>query len=126
VVAGLSIQGIQVRQLSCSHEPDVAGCVSRNDDLPFSQIKRLIADCGTWISPDNFFQHLAWSVGKRGVVVFGPSDPQIFGHPENINLLKDRKFLRERQFGLWSQVEWRPEIFPLPEDVIRAVKRQLT
>lgn len=125
VVAELSSLGIQVRQLSCTYEPDVAGCVSRSDDLPFLQIKKLIADCGTWMSPDNFFQHLAWSVGKRGVAVFGPSDPVIFGHPDNVNLLKDRRFLRERQFGLWSQVEWRPDVFPPAEDVVRAV-RQLT
>jgi ADP-heptose:LPS heptosyltransferase len=122
VVAALVADGIQVRQLSCLHEPDVAGCASRSDDLSFSQIKQLIRDCGAWCSVDSFFHHLAWSVGKRGVAVFGPSDPLVFGHPENVNLLKDRKFLRERQFGLWSEVAWRPEIFPDPGEVIKALR----
>lgn len=126
VVERLAEHDIRVRQLSCAFEPDVAGCVSRSNDLPFSQIKKLIADCSTWLSVDNFFNHLAWSVGKRGVVVFGPSDPQIFGHQENINLLKDRSFLRERQFGLWSEIAWQPDIFPDADKVVHAVLRLVT
>lgn len=111
-----------VVQISCKGEPDVKGCARRIDDLPLSKLKELIRECRTWMSVDNAIQHLAWSIGKRGVVVFGPSDPIIFGHPENVNLLKDRKNLREWQFRFWSLDTWKPEIFPSPIDVIRAVQ----
>lgn len=92
------------------------------DDLPFDKLAELMKVCGTWISCDNFFHHMAWTIGEPGVVIFGPSDPEIFGHPENINLLKDRRFLREWQFRLWSQESWRPEIFVGPEAVIISVQ----
>lgn len=66
--------------------------------------------------------HLAWSIGQPGVAIFGPSDPNIFGHVENINLLKDRRYLRERQFWLWSQYEPNPEAFVDPKVVIAAAQ----
>jgi ADP-heptose:LPS heptosyltransferase len=77
------------------------------------------------MSVDNFAHHLAWSAGKPGVAIFGSSDPIIFGHPENINLLKGRQHLRARQFGLWSEEQWRPEIFVPPSEVVSAVLKLL-
>jgi hypothetical protein len=55
--------------------------------------------------------------------VFGQSDPNIFGHPENINLLKDRKYLREKQFWIWEQAEFIEEAFVTPDVVIDALKK---
>jgi hypothetical protein len=70
---------------------------------------------------------MAWTLGRPGVVIFGPSDPVIFGHEENVNLLKDRRFLRKQQFWLWSQIEphlaSNPDIFVSPEVVVAAVLR---
>jgi ADP-heptose:LPS heptosyltransferase len=111
-----------VWQISCAGEPVVKGCTKRFDNLTLAEIVRLLRECRTWMSVDNMFQHLAWSIGHRGVVVFGPSDPLIFGHAENVNLLRDRKFLRDRQFGLWSEIPWQPEIFSPPDAVVRAVE----
>jgi ADP-heptose:LPS heptosyltransferase len=121
----LAVHGLQVQQVSRSGEPDVAGCALRTDDLPFGAIEDLIRKSDTWMSPDNYFHHLAWSLGKPGVAIFGSSDPIIFGHPENVNLLKGRQYLRARQFGLWSEEQWRPEIFVPPSEVVSAVLRLL-
>jgi len=112
---------IKIMQLSCKDEPVIDGNIERNDDLKLSTIKRLLQECKTWISIDSFAPHLAWSIGKRGVVIFGYSDPLIFGHPENINLLKDRKYLRNRQFGTWNEVQPCLDIWIQPEEVINAV-----
>jgi ADP-heptose:LPS heptosyltransferase len=30
--------------------------------------------------------HLAKTVGRRSIVLFGPTDPKLFGYKENINL----------------------------------------
>ena len=88
-------------------------------DLSLDQLKELINQCRTWIGCDSFFQHLAWSVGKPGIVLWSVSDPLIFGHPENINLLKDRSCLASNQFLWWDYVEYDPNKFVLPQEVIR-------
>jgi ADP-heptose:LPS heptosyltransferase len=85
------------------------------------QLSELINQCRTWISVDSFFQHYAWDLRKPGIVLWGQSDPIIFGHPENINLLKDRKYLREKQFWLWEQTPYIKESFVLPEQVINHI-----
>jgi ADP-heptose:LPS heptosyltransferase len=116
----------QIHQVSCTGEPDIPSCQLRSNDLKLSQIEELIRSCETWVSVDNMTHHLAWSIKKPGIVIFGPSDPNIFGHPENINLLKDRKFLRSRQFGLWAEDQWQHEIFVPPQEVVAAINYRLT
>jgi hypothetical protein len=88
-------------------------------NLSLEELKSLVLECRTWISVDSFFQHFAWDLSKPGVVLWGQSDPLIFGHPENTNLLKDRKYLREKQFWLWEQCEYKAEAFVRPEEVIK-------
>lgn len=88
-------------------------------NLPLPQLRQLIRDCRIWISCDSFLQHLGWDEGKKGIVLWGCSDPLIFGHPENINLLKDRKYLAENQFFWWEQTEHKNERFVEPEVVIK-------
>jgi ADP-heptose:LPS heptosyltransferase len=88
-------------------------------NLSIDDLTKLILECKTWISVDSFFQHLAWDIGKPGVVLWGQSDPLIFGHLENTNLLKDRKYLREKQFWWWEQCEYNAEAFAKPEEIIK-------
>ncbi len=91
-------------------------------NLSFEKLKNLVEECKTWISVDSFFQHFCWDLGKPGIVLFGQSDPNIFGHPENINLLKDRKYLREQQFWMWEQCTFNPDAFVKPEIVLEKIK----
>jgi ADP-heptose:LPS heptosyltransferase len=88
-------------------------------NLSIEDLTKLILECRTWISVDSFFQHLAWDIGKPGVVLWGQSDPLIFGHLENTNILKDRKYLREKQFWWWEQCEYNAEAFVKPEEIIK-------
>lgn len=92
-------------------------------NLSLSQLTELVHQCKTWISVDSFFQHFCWELKKSGIVLFGPSDPNIFGHPENINLLKDRKYLRERQYWLWEQCDFDENVFVKSNVVIDALKK---
>jgi len=91
-------------------------------NLPLTELAKLVKECRTWISVDSFFQHFCWDLGKPGIVLFGQSDPNIFGHPENTNLLKDRKYLRDRQYWQWEQTMHNPEHFVKPDVVIDALK----
>lgn len=87
-------------------------------NLPISELRKLIQECRTWIGVDSFFQHLAWDEGKKGIVLWGVSDPLIFGHPENINLLKDRSYLATNQFLWWELTEHKDERFVKPKEVL--------
>ena len=91
-------------------------------NLPIAELRQLIQTCRTWIGVDSFFQHLAWDEGKQGVVLWGPSDPLIFGHPENINLLKDRSHLVTNQFLWWEATEHSNERFVEPQIVLEHLK----
>jgi ADP-heptose:LPS heptosyltransferase len=80
-------------------------------NLSLSDLKNLIEECRIWISVDSFFQHYAWELKKYGIVLWGQSDPLIYGHPENINLFKDRSFLAKNQFLHWENYDYRSDCF---------------
>lgn len=90
-------------------------------NLTIPQLRQLIKDCRIWIGCDSFFQHLAWSEGKPGIVLWSVSDPNIFGHKENINLLKSRNSLAKNQFLWWESTEHNAEHFVLPKEVIEFI-----
>ena len=91
--------------------------------LSLVNLASLINHCKTWVSVDSFFQHLAWDEGKQGIVLWGPSDPLIFGHPENINLLKDRSYLVENQFIWWEATPHSNARFVEPQKVIEHLRK---
>lgn len=90
-------------------------------NLPLTELRAMIRECKTWISCDSFFQHLGWDEGKRGIVLWSVSDPLIFGHPENVNLLKDRANLVENQFLWWDYTEHDPNKFVSPSEVMMSL-----
>jgi len=87
-------------------------------NLSLDELEILVNQCRTWISCDSFFQHFAWDKQKYGIVLWSVSDPNIFGHPENINLLKDRKYLVQNQFLWWEHTEYDATKFVEPEVVL--------
>jgi len=88
-------------------------------NLPLFELKTLISECRTWIGVDSFFQHLAWAEGKQGIALWSVSDPLIYGHSENTNLLKDRVYLAENQFLWWDFTEHKNDAFVSPQEVIK-------
>jgi ADP-heptose:LPS heptosyltransferase len=94
-------------------------------NLSLSQLRELVHECKTWISCDSFFQHLGWDCKKYGIVLWSVSDPIIFGHPENINLLKDRNNLVQNQFLWWEHTEHDANKFVSPEIVIESLNANL-
>jgi hypothetical protein len=95
-------------------------------NLSSKELGQLVAECKSWISVDSYFQHFAWNLGKYGVVIWGPSDFLIFGHPENANILKDRKYLRENQFLWWEDLEYSNERFVSAEEVFMVLQGMLS
>jgi len=98
-------------------------CHSFLKGLPFKELAYWLDQSTTWIAVDSFFPHFASYVGKKGIAIFGQSDPNVFGCPNNINLLKDRKYLRENMYDFWENAAYRPESFVKPEKVIDALRK---
>lgn len=88
-------------------------------NLSILELRHLIDECRTWIGIDSFFQHLAWDCQKPGIVLWSVSDPLIFGHKENVNLLKNRVYLAKNQFLWWDFTEHNSQSFVEPEVVIQ-------
>jgi len=107
---------MQVVQVGIEGETQLVPDFCKN--LPMIELRQLIKNCKTWIGVDSFFQHLAWSEGKPGIVLWSVSDPNIFGHPENTNLLRDRKYLAPNQFLWWEHTEHNPDAFVKPQEVL--------
>jgi len=117
IIEGIKDEVIQVG--ATGEEKLVENC---KFDLTLPELADLVQQCDTWIGVDSFFQHFAWDLGKRGIVLWGQSDPEIFGHPENINMLHGRHFLREKQFYWWELCPYRNDCWVTPKDVLRALK----
>ena len=90
-------------------------------NLSLDELGNLVDDCKTWVSCDSFFQHFCWDRKKYGIVLWSVSDPNIFGHPENTNLLLDRKHLAPNQFLWWDFTEYDATKFVLPEEVVKFI-----
>ena len=113
-----------VVQVGASGEEPLVADFRKN--LPILELRGLLKQCSTWISCDSFFQHLGWDEGKQGIVLWSVSDPNIYGHPENINLLKDRSYLASNQFLWWEQYPHNPDAFVRPEVVFEALQGLLS
>lgn len=111
----------EIIQVGSEGETQLVNTFYKN--LPLKDLAPLVYQSKTWISVDSFFQHFCWDLKKPGIVIFGQSDPNIFGHPENVNLLKDRQYLREKQFWLWEQCEFNKDSFVEPEIVVNALRQ---
>ncbi len=87
-------------------------------DLSIPKLCDLLAECRTFITIDSFVQHLAWDQNKSGIVIWGQSDPKIYGHDIHTNLLKDKKYLMPNQFLMWELVNYREDCFISPTEVV--------
>jgi ADP-heptose:LPS heptosyltransferase len=119
VVAKLTELGHTIIQVGASGEEQLVE--DFRSGLTLDELATIIKSCDTWIGVDSFGQHFCWDLGVRGVAIFGQSDPKIFGHEENINLLKSRDYLRDKQFWLWEQAEFNEDSFVSPDVVVAAV-----
>ena len=122
LVALIKAKGFNVIQIGRRGEELIPGVDEMRADLSLSDLSDLARGAYTWISVDNFFPHLCNLIGVQGYVIFGPSDPEIFGHKSNINILKDRGYLRGKQFDIWEVVDHHNEAFLSPEEVMMILK----
>jgi len=124
VLQSLLEKNIKVIQIGTAGEEPL-GATEFLTNLPLHKLEELVHTANTWASVDNFLPHLCNTIGKSGVVVFGASDPAIFGYPQNINLLKDRSHLRQFQYDIWEAIEYNENVFVSPHDVVNSIVKLL-
>jgi len=56
---------------------------------PLRRVTALLRRVSCIVTVDSFPGHLASAVGTPGIVLFGPSNPLVFGHRSNINIRTD-------------------------------------
>jgi len=125
VVNLLRAEGKKVVQLASENEPSI-GADELHLKLPLKELKELLDKCDTWASVDNFWPHFCAMSKKPGVVVWGKSDPLIFGYPWNVNLLKSRDCLRWNQFDIWECDTFDPKVFVPAAEVVEAIHKVLS
>lgn len=114
----------EVIQIGVMGEEPIPGVRGFLVDLPFDEIKNMINDAALWISCDSWLPHFCHAEKlKAGIVLFGPSDPRIFGHAQNTNLLRGRDFLRPHQYQTWEEWPYNPQSFIFAENVIPEVHK---
>ena len=120
LIKKLKEKNIYTIQIGISEESDIEADV-RYNNLSFPELKELFFKIDSFIGVDNFFHHFAnyYDYNKKGIVIFSQSDPKLFGHDSNINLLKDKKYLRpgKEQYQYWEQTSYLPESFVSAEVV---------
>lgn len=109
LVSILESEGHEIIQIGEIGEEQLVSDFRQN--LKLKELKDLLLKCDTWIAVDSFFQHLAWRMNKKGIVLFGQSNPRIFGHSENINLYVDKRFFKKNQFNTWEETEYIKDAF---------------
>jgi ADP-heptose:LPS heptosyltransferase len=124
VVKGLRAAGVRTVQIGVEGEEEI-GADDRKVGLSFDQLRQLLDAVDGWVAVDNFFPHFAAYHGRGGVAIFAVSDPNLFGHTINTNLLKDRKFLRRDQYNNWQEIELNADAFIPPQEVVQKVLSRL-
>lgn len=119
------IRGIQssydVRQLAYGMEVTLSTLSYTIRYETIKEAERAIQKCDYFLSVDNWVHHYAHLIDKQGIVIWTRSDPNLFGYTEQINLLKDRKYLRTKQFEWWENDTYEKDAFIDPNVVISAI-----
>jgi ADP-heptose:LPS heptosyltransferase len=89
---------------------------------PLDKLEKMLKEAKYTVCCDSFLQHFCWSIGVQAIVLWGVGDPLIFGHAENINLIKDRANIRPNQFDMWEGHPYREDVFVSPEEVMKYIK----
>lgn len=110
----------KVVQIGVTGETQLVPDFRENQTL--DQLADLVKTCRFWISCDSFFQHFAWDFGIPGAVLWGPSDPNIYGYSENLNITKSKEFKIPNQFLMWTMVEPSDNFWIPPDEAIGIIR----
>lgn len=124
VIMMLHLKGHQISQIGRGEEFRFSYVDEYYFDLTLRELAEIIPQHDLFMSVDNFFPHMVRHEKLKvpGIVIWGKSDPKIYGYRENENILKDRARLRTDQFNLWEQTIFDPEDFLKPAELFARIK----
>ena len=122
IVEELNKIGYYVIQIGTKEEKEIEGVKEFIKNKTIEEIAKILKDSYLWISVDNMVQHLANTINKRGIVIYGKSNPKNFGYSQNINVIKDEKYFRKDQFSWWMNEDFDDNVFVKPDKIIEIVK----
>ncbi len=124
VVSKLVALGHEVIQIGMIGEERIEGVSQHFTNWPLKAIREVLKGADCFLTVDSFLHHFVWAekINKRGVVVWSQSDPLIWGHSENVNLLKGRQYLRLLQYQSWPEAVYNADAFVSPDEVVDAVQ----
>jgi ADP-heptose:LPS heptosyltransferase len=73
-------------QVGLAREPLVPGAIDLKGKVSLRIAVALLKHARSFVGVDSFFANATNAVGTRGVALYGPSPPSIWGHPNNQNL----------------------------------------
>lgn len=122
VVSKLVALGHEVVQIGMVGEERVEGVSQHFTNWPLQALREVLKGADCFLTIDSFLPHFVWAekLNKRGVVIFSLSDPLIWGHPQNLNLLKSREYVRPLQFQDWLAPTYNADAFVSPDEVVDA------
>ena len=92
--------------------------------LSTQELKDLVNWSDTFVTIDSFLPHFcAYHKLKYGVVLWGKSNPDLFGYKHNINLHNNR--FRKDQFLWWVGVPHEKEDFVKPDIILQNLQSML-
>lgn len=116
----------EIIQVGLADELKIQGISDFKSNLTLKEIEKLIEKCEFWISVDSFVQHLVNNMEeqKSGVVLWSLSNPKIFGYDYNLNILKDSKYLRPDQYGIWEQAVYNIDAYLDANKIYNIIKEK--
>ncbi len=78
-------------QLGSKDDPLVKGVIDMRGKTTVREAIALVKHSKCFVGVDSFLGHAPNITGTPGVVLFGPSNPIVWGYDENINIYKDLK-----------------------------------
>ncbi len=91
IVDWLGNKGYKVLQLGSQNETHIAGAINMLGKTNIAYAMALVKHSDYFLGIDSVFNHAASAFGTTGVVLFGASTPEVWGHKEHINLYKGLK-----------------------------------
>jgi hypothetical protein len=111
---------IKLYSIGIKGDEPISGCIAMwNKSL--KDIFNFTKDAVTFITIDSFLQHLMAPMKKQGIVLWGLSDPKLFGYKWNKNLFINENYFRPNQWDIWPGEKWIEGCWVAPSDVVKAV-----
>lgn len=112
-------EGQEVIQVSPIDEERIEGTKIVTGTLEFDSIETLVSKADYYISIEGFAPHLLTK--NRGFVIFGVSDPMLYGYNRNINILKNRKYLKANQTDYWHKEDVNEDAYLTADEVWKII-----